>query len=95
MDKHETKARVEAQMNEWKRNLDTMKAKVEASGGDVKVKHAETVGHLQQQLDEMKIKAAVAWDSADDTWDSKAKDLDHTWQDWQGRAKAAWVDLSK
>jgi hypothetical protein len=95
MDRHETRARVEAQIDEWKRNLDTMKAKAESSTGDANVKYKESVAKLQVQLDDLKIRAAKVWDSADDSWESASKDLESTWQEWEGRAKAAWDDLSK
>jgi len=95
MQKQELKARVDAQMDEGKRSLDVMKAKAEASTGDVKVKHAETVAGLQKQYDELKIKAAGAWDSADDTWDDVSKDIAKGWDDWTDRAAKSWDDHKK
>lgn len=95
MDRHETQARIDAQINEWKNNLETMKAKAEAATGDMKVTYLETVGQLQGQFDELKVKAAHAWDVADDAWDSAGKDLELTWEEWQVRAKRAWSDLTK
>ena len=95
MDRHETKARIEAQIDEWKRNLETMKAKAEASTGDAKVGYRESVAQLQEQLDGLKIRAAKSWDVADDSWDSTRKELELQWQEWEVRAKRAWSDLSK
>jgi hypothetical protein len=95
MDRHETKARVDAQINEWQRNLETMKAKAEASVGDAKVAYLKAVSESQGQFDDLKIQAAKTWDVADDTWDSASKDLEIKWDEWQLRAKKAWNDLSK
>lgn len=95
MDRHETKARTEALIDEWKRNLDTMKAKAEASTGDAKVGYREAVADLQKQLDGLKIQAAHSWDVADDSWDVTWKELDLKWQEWEVRAKRAWADFSK
>lgn len=95
MNKHETKARIEAQIDEWKRNLATMKAKAEASTGDAKVEYLDSVSGLQKQLDDLKIQAAKVWDAADDTWESAGRDLELKWEEWQLNAKKAWNDLSK
>ena len=95
MDRHETKARIDAQINEWKGNLDVMSAKAESSTGDAKVGYLQAVGQLREQLDGLKTRAAAAWDVADDSWDSASKDLDAQWQDWQSRAQKAWDDLAK
>jgi hypothetical protein len=95
MDRHETKARIEAQIDEWKRNLETMKAKAEASKGQASVGYREGVAQLQKQLDDLKVQAARSWDVADDSWDSTRKELELQWQEWEVRAKRAWSDLSK
>ena len=95
MNKHETKARIEAQISEWKRNLDTMKAKAEASTGDAKVEYLDNVSGLQKQLDALKIQAAKAWDSADESWDSVGRDLELKWEEWQLNAKKSWNEMSK
>ena len=93
MDKRESKARIEAQMDEWKLNLKTMKAKADAATGGTKVAYAEQVAELQKQYDEVKVKAATAADTADDKWKATAKDLENTWDDWVARAKKAKDDL--
>jgi hypothetical protein len=95
MSTHETKARIESGMNEWKRNLDTMKAKTGATAGQANVKYRETVAQLQKQFDDLKIKSAKAWDAADDSFESARKDVEASWDEWEIRAKKAWKDLSK
>jgi hypothetical protein len=95
MDRHETKARIEAQLDEWKRNLEVMKAKAEAMAGDSKVEYLKAVGESQKGLDGLKIEAAKAWDVADDLWDSTSKDLEIKWDEWQLGAKKTWNDLTK
>ena len=95
MDRHEMKARIEAQLDEWKRKLDTMRAKAEASTGDAKVGYLKGVEQLQEQFDGLKIQAAKAWDAADDSWDSSSKNLELKWKQWQLNAEKTWNDLSK
>ncbi len=95
MQKHELKARVQGQMDEGKRNLDLMKDKAGSATGDAKVAYGERVVALQKQYDELKIKAAAAWDGADDKWDGVSGDLESAWDEWTARAKKAWDDLTK
>lgn len=95
MDKHELKARVDGQMNEWRRNLDVMKAKADATTGDTKVTYTERVAGLQKQYDELKTKAAASWDTADDRWEEASRGLETAWDDWTDRAAKAWDDLKK
>ncbi len=48
--KHELKARVDAQIEQGKRSLDTMKAKARAAGGDAKVTYdRNTIAGLQKE----------------------------------------------
>jgi hypothetical protein len=94
MDRHEMHARIDAQLNEWKGNLDTMKARADASTGDAKVGYVEGVGKLQKQFDGLKIEAAKAWDVADDKWDAASKDLEIKWDEWQLGAKKTFNDLT-
>jgi len=94
MGKHETKARIESGMDEWKRNLETMKAKTGSAASQANVKYRETVAQLQKQYDELKVRSARVWDAADDSFDSARKDVESAWDEWVGRAKKVWEDLS-
>jgi phage-related minor tail protein len=82
-------------IDEWKANIETMKARGAAAPGQVHVEYLENVAELQRQFDDLKIKAAKAWDAADDKWDSVSKDLELAWEEWAVRAKKAWDDLAK
>lgn len=95
MDRHESKARIEAQLDEWKANLETMKAKVAADPALTHVEYREALADLQKQYDDLKIKAAAAWDAADDTWESTLADLQLGWEEWVVRAKKAWDESMK
>lgn len=95
MQKHELKARVDGQIDEGKRELDLMRAKAAAATGDAKIAYGEHVSTLQKQFDDLKIKAATAWDAADDKWDDVSRDVASAWDDWTDRAQKAWDDRSK
>jgi hypothetical protein len=95
MDRRETRARIDAQIAEWKHNLEIMQAKADAAAGDSKVEYLKVVAESQKQYDALKIQAAKAWDVADDAWESTSKDLEMKWDEWQAGAKKAWAELSK
>jgi predicted nucleic acid-binding Zn-ribbon protein len=93
MGTQESKARITTQIDEWQRDLKTMKAKVEAAAGDSKVEYQERVNQLGEQFDDFKLRAAKLRDEADEKWDSGRKDFELQWDEWQLRAKRAWQDL--
>jgi hypothetical protein len=95
MDRHETKARYDALMNEWKANLDVMRAKAEAAPAQARVGYVEKVGQLQKQFDGLKIQAAAALDDANDARESVGKDMELAWEEWVVRAKSEWDELTK
>lgn len=94
MGRHEIKARIDSQIDEWYRNIAALKARGEAATGTAKADYLKQASEYQTELDSLKIEAAKAWDAADDTWDSASKGLELKWDEWQVRAKAAWSDLS-
>jgi phage-related minor tail protein len=95
MERHEIKARVDAKLDEWKSNLDVMKAKSGAKTGDANAKYHEHLSELQSQYDDLKVHAAKTWDTADDKFDDASKALELKWAEWEVRAKHALDDVSK
>ena len=95
MDRHEIKARIDAQIDEWYRSIDALKARGEAATGTAKADYLKQASEYQTELDGLKIEAAKVWDVADDAWDSAGKDLQLKWDEWQLRARNAWSDLSE
>jgi hypothetical protein len=93
MERHEMKARVGAQIDEWQRNLKLMRAKLDESTGEAKVDYQERLADLEQGFNDYKIRAAQAWDSGDDKWDESRRNLELTWDEWMLKAKRAWQDL--
>ena len=85
MERHEIKSRVDAKLDAWKRNLDAMRVKVDASEVDQKAAYREQVIVLQKQHEELRMRAAQAWESAADgdaEWDSVVDDIEKTLDEW-------------
>jgi hypothetical protein len=95
MERHEIEARIDAQVDEWKRNLDALKAKADSSHGQADVAYRDALEPLQKQFDALKIQAAAAHDAADDSWDSVSSSFETSWNEWQDRAKRVWDEASK
>lgn len=98
MERHEIKSRVDAKLDAWKRNLDAMRVKVDASEGDEKAAYREQVTALQKQHEELRIKAAQAWESAADTdekWDSVVANIEQTLDEWTKGAARTRDDVLK
>lgn len=85
MERHEIKSRVDAKLDAWKRNLDVMRVKVDASEGDEKTAYHQRVAELEKQHEELRMKAAQAWESAaetDEKWDSVVEDIEKALDEW-------------
>ena len=95
MERLEIKSRVDTKLDEWKRTLDIMRAKVDASEDDATAKYQEQVVALEKQHHELKAKAADVWDSAEDKWDAAAQDVERALDEWEQRAASARDSLLK
>lgn len=95
MDKHELEARIQAESDEWRRNIDIMKAKAETATGERKLRYRQDIAGLERQFDELKIQAAKTWDIAEDKWDEAAHDLELKWKEFELKAREELNQLVK
>ena len=85
MERHEIKSRVDAKLDARKRSLDAMRVKVDASEGDEQDAYRGHVTALEKQHEELRDRAARAWEAADDgdaEWDSVVDDIEKTLDEW-------------
>jgi hypothetical protein len=91
MERHEIKSRVDAKLDARKRSLDAMRVKVDASEGDERAAYREHVTALEKQHEELRVRAAQAWEAADagdPEWDSVVDDIEKTLDQWtKGEAR--------
>jgi nucleotide-binding universal stress UspA family protein len=98
MERHEIKSRVDAKLDAQKRDLDAMRVKVDASEGDEQAAYREHVTALGKQHEELRIRAAEAWQSADDgdpEWDTVVDDIEKTLDEWTKGAARTRDDVLK
>lgn len=61
--------KLEAQLKEWKAQIELLKAKASNASADAKIEYHETIEALQRKSDELKVKFAELKDSGDDAWE--------------------------
>lgn len=94
MARHEIKARIELQVEEWKESLATTMWHAEDSTGDAKGAYLRAVARLQGQLDDVGAHAATSWGAADARWDAASKDIEVEWEAWQLCARTSLSEFS-
>ena len=97
MERHEIKSRVDAKLDAWKRSLDTMRVKLEASEGDKEAAYREQVAALAKQHAELRSEAARAWESAadDERWSSTVGEIERKLDEWAAKATTVRNDVLK
>jgi|PersoiStandDraft_1058852.scaffolds.fasta_scaffold345876_1 hypothetical protein len=95
MERHEIKALVDARMEEGKRTLDTMKARLDATTGEAAADYRERVAQLKREHDELKARAARSLEVADEAFDAACKDLELAMDEWDVLAKRTFHGLPK
>ncbi len=96
MERHEIKSRVDAKLDNWKRDLNQMRVKVDASEGDEKAAYRDHVIALQRQHEDLQVRAAKAWETADDgdaEWDSVVDDIEKALDEWEKGAARTRDDV--
>jgi hypothetical protein len=98
MERLEIKSRVDAKLDEWKRHLDVMRIKVDASEGDAKATYHEQVAELAKEHEELRLRAAQAWAEAaerDAKWDAVVEGIEKSLDEWEKGAARTRDDILK
>ena len=98
MQRLEIKSRVDAKLDAWKRDLDSMRVKVEESEIEAKEAHTERIAELAQEHEALRLRAAQAWmeeAEGDAKWDAVADDIEKALDDWEKRAVRTRDDVLK
>jgi hypothetical protein len=82
--------RVEAKLDEWKAEVDMLKAKVSGASASAKLKLNQQVRDLEAKIDEGKAKVAELADASEESWDSVKEGIESAW----GSLKSAFKDAA-
>lgn len=73
--------KLEAQLKEWKAQIELLKAKAANASADAKIEYQETIDSLQRKSDGLKGKLAELKDSGDDAWEEIKTGAAKVWSD--------------
>lgn len=84
----------QAQLNEWKAELDKLKAKASGASADTQLKMKEQVEMLGQKIEEGKQKLAELSDAGDAAWKDAKTKVDATWESLKSSFREAGVEVN-
>tara|TARA_R110001592_G_scaffold349243_1_gene644100 strand:+ start:286 stop:576 length:291 start_codon:yes stop_codon:yes gene_type:complete len=71
--------KIQAQLNEWKAEVDKLKANASGGSADAQLKLKKQIEALHGKIGEGKAKLSEIADVSEDTWESVKDDLDSAW----------------
>ena len=71
--------KMEAQLDEWKADLDKLKAKASGADADARLKLKGKVREIEAELEKGKSKLRKLSQAGEDSWDSVKEDLSSSW----------------
>jgi uncharacterized coiled-coil DUF342 family protein len=72
--------KLEAKLDEWRSEIDKMRAKASGASADAKLEMNKMADELEAKIEEGKNKLAELADASDDKWESVKDDLEAKWQ---------------
>ncbi len=69
----------EAQLNEWKADIEKLKAKTSIASADAQIEMNQQIHALEQKIDEGKVKLSDLIKAADDGYESMKTSVESTW----------------
>lgn len=72
--------KLQAQLDEWKAELDKLKAKVAGASADAQLKMNQQVALLESKIDEGKTKLSELAEASSDAWASVKNGVESAWE---------------
>lgn len=69
----------QAQLNEWKADIDKLKAKALIASADIQIEMNKQIDVLEKKIDEGKTKLSDLADAADDMYESAKEGVESAW----------------
>lgn len=83
MEKQEQKEnyqkKIESQLNEWRADIDRLKARARNATAETRLKYQESIDRLEQKMDEGKSKLKDIRESSGEAWESIREGADSIW----------------
>ncbi len=71
--------KIESQLDEWRAEIDRLKAKARNTSADTKLKYQENIDKLEMKMDEGKSKLKDIRESSGEAWESIREGADSIW----------------
>jgi uncharacterized coiled-coil DUF342 family protein len=79
-DKELYQQKLQAQLDEWRSEIDKLKAKASGASADAKLEMNRQAEVLESKIEEGKKKLSELADASDDKWESMKDSMDSTWK---------------
>lgn len=76
MDKKAYQEKLDAQLKEWKAEIDKLKAQAEGKSADAKITYQEKIKQIEQKMAYYKEKSSKLKAAGDDKWEDIKKELE-------------------
>lgn len=71
--------KIEAQVSEWKADIDKLRARAASEAADARMKLEEHVGSLEAMIEQAKEKLVEARESSEETWEAATDKAESAW----------------
>ncbi|WP_250655973.1 coiled coil domain-containing protein [Alkalimarinus coralli] len=88
-DKELYQQKMRAQLDEWKAELDKLKAKASGSSADTQLKINKHIRALESKIEEGKTKLSQLAEKSEDAWDSIKNGVESAWDTLKSSVKEA------
>lgn len=72
--------KLKAKLDEWRSDIDKMRAKASGASADVKLEMNKKADELETKIEEGKSKLTELANASDDKWESMKDDLESKWE---------------
>lgn len=83
------KQKIDAQMNEWRAEIDKLRARFNKADADTKIETEREIGRLEAKFDAAKAKMSELSDAGDEAWESLRKGIDSSLDSMKGAFQEA------
>lgn len=89
-DKEIYEKKLQAQLDEWKAEMEKLQAKARGASADAQAEYDEQVKKLRAHRDEMAQQMKKLNDASGDAWEDVRKGVDSAWDSMSEAMKSAW-----
>jgi uncharacterized coiled-coil DUF342 family protein len=94
MDKEAYQKKLQAQLDQWKAEIDKLQAKSREASADMQIKYQEQIKELRERRDEMETQYDKIQAASIDAWKDFKAGADQAWDNMADAMKSAWSRFS-